>query len=91
MSSEYGNGVYGKEVLSLRLAAAAVNRSGRRERTARIGSDNSGYNDWEGILMCHHFGAMLKFYDRQVIMREIIGALIALAVIKILKSAIRWN
>lgn len=41
--------------------------------------------------MCHHFGAMLKFYDRRVIMREIIGALIALAVIKILKSAIRWN
>lgn len=52
---------------------------------------NSGYNDGERILMCHHFGAMLKFYDRQVIMREIIGALIAFAVIKILKSAIRWN
>lgn len=56
-----------------------------------VPADNFSYNDGERILMCHHFGAMLKFYDRQVIMREIIGALIALAVIKILKPAIRWN
>lgn len=54
-------------------------------------TDNSAYNDRERILMCHHFGAMLKFYDQEVIMSEIIGALIALAVIKILESAIRWN
>lgn len=56
-----------------------------------VPADNSAYNDGERILMCHHFGAMLKFYEREVIMREIIGALIALAVIKILKAAIRWN
>lgn len=54
-------------------------------------TDNSVYNDGEGILMYHHFGAMLKFYEQEVIMSEIIGALIALAVIKILESAIRWN
>lgn len=41
--------------------------------------------------MFRHFGAMLKFYDHGVIMREIISVLIASAVIKILKSAIRWN